>query len=112
MSTATLYRPSRLNRIIDFGGLGLLVIAVGCYLRAYMGMSALEASRGVVASKARYAGLAEYDRFWELSRFSLWLGAAAFLALAIGGVITWRDRRDARTASAEALDGASEAPDR
>ncbi len=97
----------RLANIADLLGVTLLVIGAGCYLRAYMGMSALRANGGSTG-KARFAGIAEFDRYYQLSRFGLLLGAVAVLVLIAGAVVTWRARRGVSTtlpATAEVVAG-------
>ena len=99
MSSARTRNVPRVANLIDLGGMALLMIGGGLYLRAFIGMSALRASTGAVASKARWAGLAEYERLWELSRVGLWVGVASGAVLVASAVIAWRARH--RTPVAE-----------
>lgn len=87
----------RLANIADLLGVTLLVIGAGCYLRAYMGMNALRANGGST-SKARFAGIAEFDRYYQLSQLGLSLAAVAVLVLIVGAVVTWRARRGVSSA--------------
>ncbi len=82
--------------------MAFLLVGGGLYLRAYMGMSALRASDGGVSSKARFAGLAEYDRLYQMSRLGIWVAAVALPILVAGAILTWRARRAALTVEAVA----------
>ena len=93
MSSAKPRDVPRLASLIDLAGMAFLVVGGGLYLRAYMGMSALRANDGGVTSKARFAGLTEYDRLYQLSRLGLWVAAIAVPILIAGAVMTWRARR-------------------
>ena len=87
---------SRLARITDFTGVSLLLIGGGCYTRAYLGMMALRTNDGGVSSKARFAGLAEFDRLNRLSLTGVMIGAIALALLVVGAALTWWARRAAR----------------
>ncbi len=81
-----------LARQLDIGGLVLFLAGVLCYLRAYIGMMGLEA-HGVAPGSARFAGIAEFDRYWQLSRFGLGVAALAIVVMIVAAVVTWRARR-------------------
>jgi hypothetical protein len=77
---------------MDLGGMMLLVIGGGCYLRAYFGLEAIRLNGGVAAN-TRFAALAEFERYYQLSRFGLGLAAVAILVLLASAAMAWRVRR-------------------
>ena len=88
-------RPPRnvppLARRLDLGGILLLLAGAACYLRAYVGMTGLR--DGVAPGSARFAGIREFDGYWQLSRIGLGIGAVAILVMIAGAVVAWRARR-------------------
>jgi hypothetical protein len=66
---------SRTGRLLDVAGLVLMLGGAGCYLRAFAGMRALQ-RRPRVPGDVPFAAMAEFERWWNLSR----LGGAVFLA--------------------------------
>ena len=80
-----------LARRLDLGGLILLLTGAACYLRAYVGMMGLEG--GVAPGGERFAGIREFDGYWQLSRIGIVLGAVAIMVMIAAAVIARRARR-------------------
>ena len=92
MSAATPRKVPRLSNIMDLGGMMLLVIGGGCYVRAYLGLEAIRINGGVSA-KTRFAALGEFERYYQLSRFGLVLAAVAIVVMLASAAMAWRARR-------------------
>ena len=80
-----------LARQLDLGGIVLLLVGAACYLRAYVGMMGLR--NGVTHGSERFAGLREFDGYWQLSRIGIGIGALAIVVMIAGAVVAWRARR-------------------
>ena len=79
---------------MDIGGMGLLLVGGLCYVRAYLGMIALR-DNGIAPGSGRFAGVAQFDRYWQLSQLGLAMSAVAIAVMVGAAVVTWRARRAA-----------------
>ena len=79
-----------LARRLDLGGMVLLLAGAACYLRAYVGLIGLQ--QGVAPGSARFAGIREFDGYWQLSRIGIGIGAIAIVVMIAAAAIAWRAR--------------------
>ena len=70
----------------------LLLVGAICYMRAYLGMVALR-ENGVAPGSGRFAGIAQFDGYWQLSRIGIGIGVVAIAVMIAAAVVTWRARR-------------------
>lgn len=81
----------RIARLLDLVALLLVVGGALTYGRAYLGMRALE--RLVGASGGLGVAMAEFDRWWRLSRLAAGVFVAGLLAAALAALIARRASR-------------------
>lgn len=85
----------RFLRLVNILAVGLLAAGAGLYARAWVGMRGLE-SYEVDPSAQLFAGIAEFNRFWELSRLAMALILAGLAVAAVSSLAAYLVRRTRR----------------
>jgi hypothetical protein len=82
---------SRTGRLLDLAGLALMLGGAACYLRAYLGMRALQ-QRPRVPGDVPFAAMAEFERWWNWSRFGFAIFVAGIVVAVVAALVARRQR--------------------